>query len=557
VNINGIAIGPSGNVYIDEETSSFEVATYEPSDASITRVGSGILGYDAYGLGVNRETGDLYVADIEHNVVFVFEAGEMPETPTTEPATQKVSAELKAKAEVLNGTLAPGATGYYFVYNVGTSCEGGQQTAPGAAVNGAVSAELTHLQPFAHYSFCLVATNRYGDAVGSALSFEIGSVAPEVTGESFSSVGLHTVTFEASVNPESTSTAYHFVYGTTGVFDSTTPEKTAEVTLAAESSPTVATAQITDLEPGTEYHVRIVARNAEEETTLGPELTFTTVTQGLSGLPDNRVYEMVSPVENHNAAASVQMPAPAGFITTTPLPFQASEDGNAVVYESDPTTGGNGWTGPPFGNTQLATRSPEGGWTQKTLESNNIYDTTNYQAFSSDLSVGVIGACWGRVLATNAPKLPAGIEEEDGYVGYNLLYTHDDSDNGGSGFSALFTAKPGNRRAAIKDNESYLDFGTSGVPSISLLSYECPNALVYAGASGDFSHLLFEANDSLLEGEGKLETELNSDVKTEIEEGAINNNLYVSTGWSGGTGQCAAEWQAVSKRDVRCGRAGL
>ena len=52
--------------------------------------------------------------------------------------------------------------------------------------------------------------------------------------------------------------------------------------------------------------------------------------------------------------------------------------------------------------------------------------------------------------------------------------------------------------------------------------------VAFAGASADLSHVLFEANDDLLGGAGKLETELDEDVKQEVAGGEDGNDLYDS-----------------------------
>ncbi|HET8861784.1 MAG TPA: hypothetical protein VFM94_00865 [Solirubrobacterales bacterium] len=63
---------------------------------------------------------------------------------------------------------------YYFAYNIGTDCAGGDQTPLSPEVEGedvAVSDRLTGLAPVTQYSYCLVATNEFGETFGQPLAF--------------------------------------------------------------------------------------------------------------------------------------------------------------------------------------------------------------------------------------------------------------------------------------------------------------------------------------------------------------------------------------------------
>ena len=79
-----------------------------------------------------------------------------------------------------------------------------------------------------------------------------------------SGVGVDAATLNGSVNPEAHSTTYHFEYGPTTAYGSST------VAAAAGSSPDTATvaAGIDGLDPSTTYHYRLVANN-----TVGPSTT--------------------------------------------------------------------------------------------------------------------------------------------------------------------------------------------------------------------------------------------------------------------------------------------
>jgi hypothetical protein len=218
---------------------------------------------------------------------------------------------------------------------------------------------------------------------------------------------------------------------------------------------------------------------------------------GLSAsLPDCRVYEMVTPPDNENANIYVaEQDSAGGGAIPTERPFQAAADGDAVAYVGDPTSGGNGSSGGGGGNEYLATRSPAGGWTQLNIEPPG-YDEAIYQAFSSDLSIGLLASFEEPALS---PAAPGG--------GYDVLYSRTNDDGG---YHPLFTTTPPNREPS--------EFGAATIrggittPEISV------GPPLYAGASANLSHLLFEANDAL------------AATPNALDGGTTENNLYDSVG---------------------------
>jgi hypothetical protein len=97
------------------------------------------------------------------------------------------------------------------------------------------------------------------------------TVAPEVSSATVSTVAQHSATIEASVGANSQPTSYKFEYGITSAYGSQTLATSAGS--GAMSSPV--SAQLTGLQPGTLYHVRIVATNPTG-TSYGADATFTT-----------------------------------------------------------------------------------------------------------------------------------------------------------------------------------------------------------------------------------------------------------------------------------------
>jgi hypothetical protein len=200
-------------------------------------------------------------------------------------------------------------------------------------------------------------------------------------------------------------------------------------------------------------------------------------------LPDDRVYEMVTPAENQDAEVYVPLAIQAGVLggeglgIATRLPFVASADGDAVVYVADPTSGGNGEGGLGRGEDYIATRLSGNDWRQANLQP-PAREGVRYDAFSGDLSVGVLAATTGEDPLSGA-EAPTG--------GYAALYTR----SGEGSYHALFSVTPPGRVP--------LEFNTS-----------------FVGASADFSRVFFKANDAL--------------TADAVDGGAGEYNIYQSAG---------------------------
>jgi hypothetical protein len=222
-----------------------------------------------------------------------------------------------------------------------------------------------------------------------------------------------------------------------------------------------------------------------------------------SSLPDCRAYEMVSPANGEDG--EVYIPRTAKFEPTaiaTFLPFQASEDGDSITYLGAPSPEGNGSIGDGGGNQYLAHRAATGGWSTTDIQPAG-YKTPFFQAFSADLGVSVLDS-------EDLEPLPA---TAGPIGGYSVPYLRDDATGA---YTPLFKVIPPNRPAAGEASNPEA-FGTAH-PA------EVPEATLFAGGNSGapgvspFSHLLYEANDSLTEGAP--------------DPGAEGNDLYE---WSVGT----------------------
>ncbi len=218
-------------------------------------------------------------------------------------------------------------------------------------------------------------------------------------------------------------------------------------------------------------------------------------------LPDARVSELVT-ATNGDGDVYVPRGLPPIFVvnageTATKLPFQVASDGEAVAYVGDPTNGGAGNIGLGEGDEFHAIRLPDGGWkTSEILPSG--YANAFYQAFSPDLSIGVLQS--GLFSASTVPPLSSSAPGG----GYPVLYARTLD---GESYQPFFTERPSNRAAG--------NFKTVGVPNFFAPVGE--HRLLFGGASSDFRKVLFEANDAFA-GTGA------------VDGGAGENNLYESVG---------------------------
>jgi hypothetical protein len=471
--------------------------------------------------------GDVYVTDGSKRVVDVFGPDVLSSEPVvvTEPPSG-----VGLSAATLNGTVDPEGeeAGYFYEYGpCGTpaTCSSSPYPSktPEATVGGKgettpvpVPTIVGSLSPRTSYHARLIAMNKSTPRVpGTEVTFTTSG--PPILGEQYpTSVGTSTATLNGEVNPESTPNQwltgeYHFEYGAGSVTEHETPsqplplvpaeekeEGGKPVVIPAHQGPTTATGPITGLAPNTIYHYRIIVTDPDG-TTTGEEHTVTTYPPTSSALPDDRAYEMVTPPNNENS--NVYAPGASGAYTEdegvqTSLPFQAAVDGNAVAYVGDPTSEGNGSAGFGGGNEFLARREGPDDWTSQDIQPPG-YVTPTYQAFTADLSAGVLNAC-----DQDHPPLAAGAPGG----GYSVLYTRA---FGREGYRPLFTTAP--------RDQSFNDFGASGIHSYFETCHPGGTlfAAAYAGASADFSHLLFEVNGALT---------------PEASDGGGANNLYDSVG---------------------------
>jgi DNA-binding beta-propeller fold protein YncE len=444
------------------------VAAFASTGAPLTPAGFSTGFYYALGLGVDGSTGAVDVSNLFSGTVEVFEEVIPPAVSTG------TASHVSETSATLEGTVDPegaAVSSCEFEYGRSTAYGDSAPCVPSTASIGSgtepvpVHAEVSGLEPRAIYHFRLVAGNASTASQGADQTFG----PPIVEGESFSEVYVTSAWLSAQVNTEGRAGDYWFEYGTSTTYGTSSPHES----IPAGGGSVEAAAHLSGLETGATYHARVVVADPDG-TTQGADFTLITYSPSAYSLPDGRVLEMVTPVDNEDANVYELSQEARSDAIQTERPYQAAADGDAVAYVGDPTSGGNGSSGGGGGNEYLATRTPGGGWSQSDIEPLG-YNEAVYQAFSSNLSIGILTSSKEPTLSPEAP-------------GHNcaVLYSHTSVDDS---YHPFFTTKPLNRTCGEFDSPR---FG-GGTPRV--LTFAGGNS--GTGAVPEFTHLPFEANASL------------------------------------------------------------
>ncbi len=235
------------------------------------------------------------------------------------------------------------------------------------------------------------------------------------------------VTLWAEINPNGSATFYRFEYVGDAAYQQSGFETAAQspltgsVGIGAGTTATVVNRHVSGLTPASTYHYRVWASNSFE-TTLGPEHVLGTQSPtNLFTLPDNRGWELVSPIDKEGGAIQGPGQNQGGDLD------QAAAQGGAFTYSSA-TAFANAQGAPPASQ-YLATRSANG-WSSQNVSTplhSGAYgeepDGVPYRLFSTDLSQGLLfgGQCIGEGAgcAVVNPPLP-GTSAPPGYANHYL-----------------------------------------------------------------------------------------------------------------------------------------
>jgi hypothetical protein len=314
----GVGVDPTNNhVYVTQGTSVAEYGPFEePASKLLATFGSASAqeGELQETDGIAISTGqEIYVVDSKADRVDVFSGVVVPDV-IEEEATGVTSftATLAGKVDA-DGTS--GAS-YYFEYGTSTAYGASSPAQPGTAFSGTspvpATTSLSGLAPETIYHYRLDATNSSGHvSYGKDETFTTSAaIAPTVNDRApaASEVLASSARLTGTVNPEHSQTFYHFEYGPTTAYGSSTPTADAGDGYGDE----LFSQLLAGLAPGTTYHYALVASDPAG-TVIGPDETFTTaaatpplLSTGAASSPSSTSETLTGTVEPRGLPTSYQ-----------------------------------------------------------------------------------------------------------------------------------------------------------------------------------------------------------------------------------------------------------
>jgi hypothetical protein len=222
-----------------------------------------------------------------------------------------------------------------------------------------------------------------------------------VTSSGDGSVTLHGTLVPAGV-PVTACTFEYVIYGTeAGVYTRQVPCAQSPSAIGAGSAPVSVSAELTGLQPGSSYNVRLVAANANGGSD-GKNVLFAVPGPFIStalGLPDDRAYELVSTIENTPVSPppngeELSYEEAQGELVGIRGGYRAAADGEAVAYTGGSPGDGSAGAGVQHntvGTYYLAARTAHG-WL---AAANQPAPRVEITGFSEDLSLQIFDAKFG------------------------------------------------------------------------------------------------------------------------------------------------------------------
>jgi hypothetical protein len=273
--IRGIAVDRATD-HVLVITAEQRVKEYDSSGALLATFAPDAVGVSLDGITVDSTNGYVYLADRTAKQVRVFGAlSTFPDVSTGTPtAVGNTEATVSGSVDPDGVTLtecsfefvtakAFGESGFSDLSSGGSAaCTPSAGSIPADEGPQAVSATLTGLEMGVDYRFRLSAGNVNGDSKGENVGFS--TTAPPLVETMGSPMRTATtIRLDAMVNPRNAPATYHFEYGPTTAYGSSTPAEPA----GSGDELELVSARAQGLQPGTTYHYRVVADNGNP---LGP-----------------------------------------------------------------------------------------------------------------------------------------------------------------------------------------------------------------------------------------------------------------------------------------------
>ncbi len=275
-----VAVDPAtGHVFVNENyyPGPGRIVEFDQAGSRLGSFGEAQVSSNVLGLAVNGVTGEVYAADNNKNLVYVFGPGLVIPDTTTEAASN-----VQPTSVTLNGTVDPDGlpvSSCEFEYGTGTvygqsvPCEQSVSSIGSGTSPVAVSANLTGLPQDSIYHFRLVATNANGTNRGEEVTVTTTG-PPRIEVQSTTGLTYTTATLEAQIDPFGYDTTYRFEYGPSASYGTSVPVPDADI--GSGTSDVSVSQEISGLQSGVTYHYRVVA-SSSHGTVDGSDETFTTV----------------------------------------------------------------------------------------------------------------------------------------------------------------------------------------------------------------------------------------------------------------------------------------
>jgi hypothetical protein len=316
--------------------------TVPPTDDDDRHATNGVIGSGP--IAVEPSTGRLYTATFSGPLgpgVYVLDETGPPPTASVDSADgiTPTSADLHATIDP-NGRPA---TLYHFEYvDDATFGESGFTEAKSTpetflGIQDDPQAIVYHLEPApiglepnTTYHVRVVAARKFAPPViGSSLAFTTAGSPPlaETAGAPVRSTT--TAQLNGRVTPLATATTYHFEYGTEGPCDANPCVSTPAMPAGSGHASELAAEEITELQPDTTYHYRLVAENGIGSPAVGDDMTVRT--RASNQLP-NQSDEFPGPPGSDRAWEQVSIGDSSGNPVSFLYADIFSDDGNRAVY---------------------------------------------------------------------------------------------------------------------------------------------------------------------------------------------------------------------------------
>lgn len=393
--VRGLGVdGNTGGIYVALKNSNYVYEFNADGDyvgrTSLGEAPGGSSATEALSVTADPTSHDVFVGSADY-ATGVFPVDVFGPAITVPDVETEAASDITPTTVTLHGTLNPdsaGAASCQFVW--GTTEDFGETTECEAPVadggsSTPVSAVLKGLLPDTVYHFRLQGSNAGGSNPGEVWQDqEVRTSGAGIHSASALDVSSESATLEAAIDPNGEPTTYYFEYRPTAAYGGFAPAAPG-ASLGAGMGDVSVSQHVQGLDAASAYHYRVVAVSELSPGTFqqfyGPDESLTTQAPGAPlQLLDGRQWELVSPPNKRGARI-------AGL--STDGVFRASPDGKAITYVATSPTEAE-----PAGydaEVQILSRRTGAGWSSKDISPPNTQagglevDPT-YQFASEDLS---------------------------------------------------------------------------------------------------------------------------------------------------------------------------